>query len=225
VSAPSRPASVWAVVVAGGNGTRFGSRKQYALLGDRPVVAWALDGARRATDGVVLVLPSDDVALAGRWDADAVVAGGVRRSDSVRAGLDAVPHDAAVIVVHDAARPLATPAVWAAVIAAIGDGADAAVPTVAVTDTIKSVAPDGALVTLDRSSLVAVQTPQAFDGAALRRAHAGCPDATDDAALVEAQGGRIALVPGDPHNLKVTHPDDLLVAAALLPMTSREPKR
>jgi 2-C-methyl-D-erythritol 4-phosphate cytidylyltransferase len=220
VSAPSRPASVWAVVVAGGNGTRFGSRKQYALLGDRPVVAWALDGARRATDGVVLVLPSDDVALAGRWDADAVVAGGVRRSDSVRAGLDA-----AVIVVHDAARPLATPAVWAAVIAAIGDGADAAVPTVAVTDTIKSVAPDGALVTLDRSSLVAVQTPQAFDGAALRRAHAGCPDATDDAALVEAQGGRIALVPGDPHNLKVTHPDDLLVAAALLPMTSREPKR
>jgi 2-C-methyl-D-erythritol 4-phosphate cytidylyltransferase len=218
VPAPERQ-DVWAVVVAGGSGTRFGSKKQYALLAGRPVLDWSLDAARAACAGVVLVLPVDDTAEPDRsWDADVVVAGGVSRSDSVRAGLAAVPAAARVIAVHDAARPLAGPAIWGRAIEAVRHGADGAVPVVSVTDTIKSVGTDGALVTLDRAGLVAVQTPQAFAAHALRRAHRNGDDATDDAALVEADGGTVVLVPGHPHNLKVTHPADLLVVAALLPV-------
>jgi 2-C-methyl-D-erythritol 4-phosphate cytidylyltransferase len=210
---------VWAVVVAGGSGTRFGSKKQYALLDGRPVLAWSLEAARAACARGVLVLPADDTTEPGRpWDADVVVAGGVTRSDSVRAGLAAVPATARVIAVHDAARPLAGPAIWSRAIDAVRHGADGAVPVVAVTDTIKSVGADGAPATLDRAGLVAVQTPQAFAADALRAAHRNGDDATDDAALVEAAGGTVVLVPGHPHNLKVTHPDDLLVAAALLPV-------
>jgi 2-C-methyl-D-erythritol 4-phosphate cytidylyltransferase len=208
---------VWAVVVAGGSGTRFGAKKQYALLDGRPVLSWSLDAARRACGGVVLVLPVDDIAAGRTWDADLVVAGGVSRSDSVRAGLAAVPADVRIIAVHDAARPLAGPAIWAGAIDAVRRGADGAIPVVEVTDTIKSVGPDGVPVTLDRSGLVAVQTPQTFNAGALRSAHRPGADATDDAALVEAAGGTVVLVPGHPHNLKITHPDDLLVATALLP--------
>jgi 2-C-methyl-D-erythritol 4-phosphate cytidylyltransferase len=213
----------WAIVVAGGNGTRFGARKQYATLAGRRLVDWSLEAARRACAGVVLVLPADDLPPAtlgapSPWPADAVVAGGVKRSDSVRAGLAAVPAGVEIIAVHDAARPLAGPELWLATIAAVRRGADAAIPTIPVTDTVKSVAQDGSLVTLDRSALWAVQTPQAFAATALRQAHAGGGDATDDAALVETLGGRVVRVAGHPRNLKVTHPDDLLVAAALLPV-------
>lgn len=213
--APDRR-NVWAVVVAGGSGTRFGARKQYALLDGRPVLAWSLDAARRACSGVVLVLPADDVDAAPSWDADLVVAGGISRSDSVRAGLAAVPPGAEVIAVHDAARPLAGAAIWARAIDAVRRGADGAIPVVGVTDTIKSVGADGVPVTLDRSGLVAVQTPQTFRAEVLRSAHRRGGDATDDAALVEAGGGTVVLVPGHSRNLKITHPDDLLVAAALL---------
>jgi 2-C-methyl-D-erythritol 4-phosphate cytidylyltransferase len=205
--------SVWAIVVAGGSGSRFGSPKQFADLAGRPLVAWALEGARRACDGVVLVVPVG--CQAGPWDADRVVEGGATRSASVRAGLAAVPAGASVIAVHDAARPLARPSLWAAVLDAIAAGADGAVPACAVTDTVKEVGPDGHLVTLDRSRLVAVQTPQAFRAELLRRAHQGDRDATDDAALVEAAGGRVVLVEGPPDNVKVTSPTDLILAASL----------
>jgi 2-C-methyl-D-erythritol 4-phosphate cytidylyltransferase len=134
----------------------------------------------------------------------------------VRAGLAAVPSDADVIVVHDAARPLATADLFAAVIDAVREGADAAVPAVVVTDTVKRVDGDRVLDTPPRETLVAVQTPQAFRAAALRAAHADGGDATDDAALVEAAGGTVLTVPGDPRNLKVTTTTDLTVAAALL---------
>ena len=127
--------------------------------------------------------------------ADVVVPGGATRADSVRCGLDAVPDDAAVIVVHDAARPLASPALFAAVIAAVTDGgADGAVPGVPPSDTIKTVDESGRVTgTLDRDRLVAVQTPQAFRAAVLRRAHDGAPvaGATDDAMLVESMGGTV----------------------------------
>jgi 2-C-methyl-D-erythritol 4-phosphate cytidylyltransferase len=205
----------WAVVVAGGTGTRFGARKQYESLAGRPVVAWSLDQARRCCAGVVLVLPADDV---GRreWPADLVVAGGSSRSASVRAGLAAVPASAGIIAVHDAARPLARDSIWHATLDAVRRGADAAIPTVQVTDTIKQIQPDGSLLTLDRSRLVAVQTPQAFRASVLRQAHASGRDATDDAALVEAIGGTVVRVDGAPDNLKVTDPGDLTVAATLL---------
>jgi 2-C-methyl-D-erythritol 4-phosphate cytidylyltransferase len=203
-------------VVAGGTGSRFGAQKQFAELAGRSLVDWSLDAARSACDGVVLVVPERPEGPGRVWDADSVVTGGATRSQSVRAGLAAVPEDAGVIAVHDAARPLARTELWLAVIAAVEEGADAAIPAAPVTDTVKEVGADGRLVTLDRSRLVAVQTPQAFGAGILRQVHASSPEATDDAALVEAAGGRVVLVEGPADNLKVTSPPDLVVAAALV---------
>ena len=199
--------TVWAVVVAGGGGSRFGAPKQFAMLGGRPLVSWAVDAARGAVDGVVLVLPADR--LGAHHGADVVVAGGATRAASVRAGLAVVPDDAHIVVVHDGARPLATSALFRAVVAEVEAGAAGAVPGLAVADTLKVVV-DGAVVeTLPRAGVVAVQTPQAFRADVLRGAHAGEPDATDDAGLVEATGATVRVVPGDPRNVKVTTADDL----------------
>jgi 2-C-methyl-D-erythritol 4-phosphate cytidylyltransferase len=210
-------ATVWAVVVAGGSGQRFGQMKQFALLAERPVVEWAVAACRPSANGVVLVLPRD-AAVDVAHGADVVVEGGATRTESVRRGLAAVPEDAEVIVVHDAARPLASEALFRAVIEAVSSGgAGGAIPGVPVSDTIKVV--DGAHAvtrTLDRSTLVAVQTPQAFGAELLRRAHAAGGEATDDAALVEALGATVRVVPGDPRNLKITTPADLGTAEHLL---------
>lgn len=160
--------------------------------------------ADRCTDGVVVVVPADDA------DREGGVAGGATRSDSVRAGLASVPAHADIVCVHDAARPLASPDLYARVIDAVRAGADGAIPGVPVTDTVKVIDNDGVVVdTPDRASLVAVQTPQAFRAAALREAHEFGGEATDDAALVEAMGGRIVVVDGEPSNRKITTPDDL----------------
>lgn len=202
--------AVWSIVVAGGSGARFGDRKQYLRLGAVRVLDWSLRAAAAHTDGVVLVVPAD-VVDAAEPGADVVVAGGETRSESVRAGLAAVPDTATVIVVHDAARPVPSPAVWDRVLAAVAEGADAAVPVVPVTDTLREVG--GA--TVDRTRFVAVQTPQAFRAEALRAAHRGGPEGTDDASLVEAGGGRVVVVDGDPGNLKITTPVDLAVAELL----------
>ena len=203
-----------AIVVAAGGGERFGAPKQFLLLGSDRLVDRAVAAAGAVCDEVVLVLPAGHT-----WDGApvaAAVTGGATRADSVRAGLAAVSAGSDVIVVHDAARPLATPELFRAVIAAVRAGADAAIPAVAVTDTVKRVDADQVLDTLPRDSLVAVQTPQAFRAATLRSAHTGGADATDDAALVEAAGGTVRTVAGDPRNLKVTTATDLTVAAALL---------
>jgi 2-C-methyl-D-erythritol 4-phosphate cytidylyltransferase len=206
----------WGVVVAGGAGSRFGAPKQFADLGGRPVLAWSLGPARQACEGIVLVLPPDHLGEATPiWDADVVVSGGASRSESVRAGLAGVPGYADIVAVHDAARPLARLELWQSVIEAVAAGADAAIPATSVTDTVKEVGPDGHLVTLDRSRLVAVQTPQAFRAVVLRRVHSDGKEATDDAALVEAAGGRVVVVEGPADNIKVTAPGDLIVAAAL----------
>lgn len=179
------------------------------------MVDWSLEAARRVCAGVVLVVPADRVAGV-RPMATCVVAGGATRTASVKAGLGAVPDEAGIIVVHDAARPLASDEMWAAVVAAVRLGADAAVPCIPLADTVKQRQDDGSLVTLDRRLLVASQTPQAFSARALRAAHASGREATDDAALVEAMGGRVVEVVGDRSNLKLTGPIDLVVADALL---------
>jgi 2-C-methyl-D-erythritol 4-phosphate cytidylyltransferase len=217
---------VWSIVVAGGSGRRFGQMKQFSLLHGRPVLAWAVDACRPSSSGVVLVLPAADseatetAPTSESFGADAVVPGGATRAESVRCGLAAVPADAAVIVVHDAARPLASSTLFDAVIAAVTEGgADGAVPGVPPSDTIKAVDESGWVTsTLDRAALVAVQTPQAFRAAALRQAHAAPlpAGATDDAMLVEAAGGTVQVVPGEPGNLKITDPDDLDAAERLL---------
>ncbi len=207
--------SVWVVVVAAGSGRRFGAPKHFAPLGGRALVQWAVDAARPVADGVVLVLPADadGDAIVG---VDAVVTGGATRAASVRAGLAAVPGSAEVIVVHDGARPLASPALFRAVVDAVAAGADAAVPAVAVADTLKLVVGDTVTATVARDGLVAVQTPQAFSAAVLRRAHHAEPEATDDAGLVESLGATVRVVPGDPRNIKVTTATDLDVVRALV---------
>ena len=203
-----------AIVVAAGQGERFGAPKQFLAVGNHRLVDRAVAVAGAACDEVVLVLPEGRV-----WDGAAVaaaVAGGRTRSESVRAGLAAVASDAEIAVVHDAARPLATPELFELVIDAVRAGADAAVPALPVADTLKRVDGDRVVGTVDRDGLVAVQTPQAFRVAVLRAAHTDDADATDDAALVEAAGGTVVVVGGDPRNLKVTNVADVAVVEALL---------
>ena len=211
---PPAGGSVWVIVVAAGAGSRFGAAKQYVAVGGRRTVDRAVDAARSVADGVVLVVPvgTPRVDLPA---VDVVVDGGATRSASVRAGLAAVPDGVDVVVVHDGARPLAGAALFEAVVDRVRRGADAALPGLPVTDTVKRV--DGGVVveTLDRRALVAVQTPQAFRADVLRRAHAEGAEGTDDAALAEAVGAKVAVVPGDPRNVKLTHPVDLVVAEAL----------
>jgi 2-C-methyl-D-erythritol 4-phosphate cytidylyltransferase len=167
-----------------------------------------IDRSRRVAesvcDGVVLVVPAQDA------ERERGVGGGPTRSASVRAGLAAVPADADIVCVHDAARPLAGADLYGRVIDAVRGGADGAVPAVPVTDTIKVVTDDGTVVsTLDRGTLVAVQTPQAFRADVLRAAHASEAEATDDSALVEAIGASVVTVAGEPFNRKITDRADL----------------
>jgi 2-C-methyl-D-erythritol 4-phosphate cytidylyltransferase len=220
--------SVWAILVAAGRGERLGldHPKAFAKLGEDPLLAEPL---RRLDDSdwidaIVLVAPpgweEPSILLAeelGCGKVSACVPGGETRADSVRAGLAEVPEDAVAVLVHDAARPLLPEAVIERVLAPLGEGWDGAVPGLPVPDTLKRVDGDGTVLeTVERDSLYAVQTPQAFPADVLRRAVATGADATDCAALVEAAGGRVKVVPGDPLLLKVTTADDLAKIAAWL---------
>jgi 2-C-methyl-D-erythritol 4-phosphate cytidylyltransferase len=213
--------SVWAILVAAGRGERLGldRPKAFANLGDEPLLAEPLRRLDSCpwVDAIVIVAPpgweEPAILLAeeeGCGKVRACVAGGEERSDSVRAGLAEVADDALVILVHDAARPLVTDDVVERVLSPLSEDWDGAVPGLPVGDTLKRVAGDGGVEeTVSRGGLWAVQTPQAFAADALRRAHAGDSVATDDAALVEAVGGRIKVVEGDPRLLKVTTVSDL----------------
>jgi len=216
VPAPTQPASdrprVWTVVVAAGQSTRFGRPKLLEDLAGKRVVDHAVEAAVAASDGVTVV--SSLPAIADGLDVDSVVAGGATRSESVRAGLATIPADVEFVLVHDAARPGAGADIFAAVITALRNGADAVVPAVALVDTIKRVDGEVVVGTVDRSSLVAVQTPQGFGLSQLRAAHAAGGDATDDAGLIEVAGGKVVTVPGDANNSKITTEHDLAVARA-----------
>ncbi len=204
------------MVVAAGHGSRLGGDvpKQFLDVAGRRVVDWSLDVVTPAAAATVLVVPPGHREPVRPEGIDVrVVDGADTRSGSVRCGLaalDELASDTDIVVVHDAARPLATPALVDAVVDAVAAGADAAVPAVAVADTLKRVDADGRVVgTVDRDGLVSVQTPQAFRVGALRAAHRGAPEATDDAGLIEANGGVVVVVPGEVANRKVTVPGDL----------------
>jgi 2-C-methyl-D-erythritol 4-phosphate cytidylyltransferase len=175
-------------------------------------------------DGIVLVAPpgweEPAILLAeeeGCGKVHACVTGGETRSDSVRAGLAEVPADAVAVLVHDAARPLVSDEVVERVLAPLSEGWDGVVPGLPIGDTLKRVGSDGGVTeTVSRDGLWAVQTPQAFVAEALRRAQAGDADATDCAGLVEASGGRVKVVAGDPRLLKVTSEADLETVAGWL---------
>ena len=208
-----------AIVVAAGSGERLGADrpKAFVLLAGRPMVEWSLDALAAA--GIAEIV----VACPEGWSVEregvTCVRGGDVRSASVRNALAATSAGADVVV-HDAARPLTPPELFRACLEQLGRF-DAAIAAAPVTDTVKEVGPNNVVQrTLDRSRLWAVQTPQAFRRDALERALAVSPDmlakATDDAWLVEAQGGRVVVVESSPANIKVTTPFDLSVAAAHL---------
>ena len=219
--------SVWAVLVAAGRGERLGEArpKAFVRLGELPLLAEPLRRLDESEliDAVVLVAPPEweepAILLAeelGASKVTACVTGGESRTDSVRAGVAEVPDDVAVILVHDAARPLLPDEVIVRLLAALEDGCDGAVPVLPVTDTVKRVRDGVVDETLVRDDLVSVQTPQAFNAAALRSALAADTQGSDCASLVEANGGRIRTVEGDERLLKVTTRADLDRVAAWL---------
>jgi 2-C-methyl-D-erythritol 4-phosphate cytidylyltransferase len=224
--------SVWAVLVAAGRGERLGEDrpKAFVRLGDLPLLAEPLRRLDESqwVDGIVLVAPPEweepAILLAEEVGASKVsscVCGGATRTDSVRAGVAEVPDDAAVVVVHDAARPLLPEDVLERVIGALGEGFDGAIPGLPIVDTVKRVRAGLVVETVPRDELVTVQTPQAFVAPVLREALTAVRDdparsATDCAALVEANGGRVKVVDGDERLLKVTTRADLERVAAWL---------
>jgi 2-C-methyl-D-erythritol 4-phosphate cytidylyltransferase len=225
---PVEPRPVVAIVPAAGSGERLGAGipKAMARLAGEPILAHAVR-ALVADDRVGLVVVAAPEGLedamgevaAGSAGGVPVVAvtGGATRAGSVARALDVVPEAFDVALVHDAARCLVPVEVVTAVIDAVLAGAEAVVPGAPVVDTIRELTPDGGSRTIDRSSLRAVQTPQGFGTAVLRRAHAtGDPGSTDDAGMVEALGLPVVLVPGHPRAFKVTTAQDLLLAEAIL---------
>ena len=217
-----------ALIVAGGSGQRLGSEIPKALVnvGGRPMLQWSVRAAQSvsAISRIVLALPGDHLAQAPRGTI--AVVGGASRSESVRAALAAAGDgkEADVVVVHDAARPLVTPELFAAAIVEFErSGADALVTAVPVTDTIKQVSIEGDMrvsATLDRSRLWAVQTPQVFHRPALEWALTAPREqlarATDDASLIEQGGGIVAVMPAPTENFKITTELDMRVAEMLL---------
>ncbi len=220
--------ATWALIAAAGSGERLGidRPKAFAVLGGRPLLAESVERLDRCpfVDAIVVAAPPEweepAILLTEEIAASKVVAcvtGGATRAASVKAAFAEVPEEALVIVVHDAARPIVGDEVVERVLEPLGLGFDGAVPGLPVRDTLKLVR-DGAVVeTVDRNDLFAAQTPQAFLAPTLRRAFAGdVGSATDCASLVEAIGGRVALVEGDPRLVKVTTPSDLALVESWL---------
>jgi 2-C-methyl-D-erythritol 4-phosphate cytidylyltransferase len=219
--------SVWAVIAAAGRGERLGldRPKAFANLNGRPLLAESLERLEWSewVDSIVVAAPPDweepVILLAeelGCGKVVSVVAGGASRAASVRAGLAEIAEDAAVTLVHDAARPVLPEDVVERLMTALNEGWDGVVPALPLDDTVKRVDGDRIVETVDREGLVAAQTPQAFVWSTLHDAAAGGNDATDCASLVEARGGRIKVVPGDRRLLKVTEPADLETVALWL---------
>ena len=219
--------SVWAVIAAAGRGDRLGldRPKAFANLNGRPLLAESLERLEWSewVDSIVVAAPPDweepVILLAeelGCGKVVSVVPGGESRAASVRAGLAEVAEDAAVTLVHDAARPVLPEEVVERLMTALNEGWDGVVPALPVDDTVKRVDGDQIVETVDREGLVAAQTPQAFVWPTLRDAAAPGGEATDCATLVEARGGRVKVVPGDRRLLKVTEPADLETVALWL---------
>jgi 2-C-methyl-D-erythritol 4-phosphate cytidylyltransferase len=217
--------STWAILAAAGSGERLGADrpKAFVALGELPLLATSMERLDESDwiDAIVVAAPpgweEPSILLAeeiGAGKVSTVVPGGATRAESVRLALAEVPGDAVAVLVHDAARPLVDDEVVGRVLTPLAEGWDGVVPALSIADTVKRVDGDRVLETLDRDDLVAVQTPQAFVADTLRRAVAGGGDATDCAGLVEAAGGRIRWVEGDPRLLKVTTKADLERVAA-----------
>jgi 2-C-methyl-D-erythritol 4-phosphate cytidylyltransferase len=223
--------SVWAVLAAAGRGERLGSErpKAFARLGGRPLLAESLERLESSgwIEFIVIAAPAEweepAILLAeelGAGKVSSVVTGGAARSESVREALAEVADDAAVVLVHDAARPWLPEEVIERVLAPLSDDWDGVVPGLPLSDTVKRVEGYRVVETLPRNELVAVQTPQAFIASVLREALSGdVSSASDCASLVESRGGRVKVVDGDPRLLKVTSGEDVALVESWLAET------
>ncbi len=204
---------VWAIVLAGGRGLRYGRLKQLDDLAGSRLVDHTVAAARRTCDRVALVLPSGV-----DWDGepvDALAVGGDHQSESLRAGLAVVPAEAGVLVLADPAHPLAADRIFTEVVEAVRAGADGAVPVVPLLEVVQRVR-DGVVVdTLPKQDAVVTQSPQAFRADVLRAAHADAPRPVENSGMLAALGHRVVTVPGDPANLHVASPEDLTVVRRL----------
>jgi 2-C-methyl-D-erythritol 4-phosphate cytidylyltransferase len=205
---------VWAVVLAGGAARRFGNRpKQFEPVGGVRMVDRTVAAARRTCDGVALVLPPGQ-----EWagdPVDALAEGGDHQSESLRAGLATLPADVAIVVVADPAHPLASDALFRAVIAAVRDGADGAVPVVPILEVVQRVHDGRVVETLPKDDLVLTQTPQAFRGDVLRAVHDDRPRPVENSGLLVARGYRVVTIAGEASNVHVTTRPELAIAESL----------
>jgi 2-C-methyl-D-erythritol 4-phosphate cytidylyltransferase len=218
--------SVWALIAAAGRGERLGldRPKAFANLRDRPLLAESLERLEGSDwiDSIVVAAPPEweepVILLAEELGCGKVVeavTGGATRAASVAAAVAVVPQDAAVVLVHDAARPVLAEEVIEGVLTALNEGWDGAIPVLPLSDTVKRVESDRVVETVAREGLALAQTPQAFVAPVLRAALSN-DEATDCSALVEARGGRIKAVSGDPRLIKVTEPADLAAVERFL---------
>ena len=211
--------SISAIIAAAGSGERFGAGIPKALiqLADRTLLEHAVSSLAPVADQIIVTAPAGFEKQISELlgDGIVVVTGGATRSASVRNGLAVATGD--YVLVHDAARALASTDLATRVIAQLHNGEVAVVPALAVVDTIKVTNSDGFVVsTPDRATLVSIQTPQGFKTSALRDAHASASEATDDAALIEAAGGQVKVIRGEERAIKITTPADLNTALSHL---------
>jgi 2-C-methyl-D-erythritol 4-phosphate cytidylyltransferase/2-C-methyl-D-erythritol 2,4-cyclodiphosphate synthase len=213
-----------AIIVAAGSGSRLGGAtpKQFLTLGGKPMLLWSVEAMLQCKNvaTIVVVAPPGEEnrvrsLLPHAWHLH-VIPGGATRTDSVRAGLDALaPINPACVLIHDAARPGLTPAIVDDLMAALAT-ADAAAPALPLADALKSTA-NNTVRSISRDNVMRVQTPQAFRWSVISNAFAGSPDpAVDDLALVEAAGAKVILTPGSLQLMKITYPEDLAVAEKLI---------
>ena len=221
-----RPMEASAIIVAGGSGSRFGTKKQFINLGGVPILrktALCFDSHPFITH-IVIVVPAEDIdhvgkILVGLNTPLEVTAGGATRQESVYNGLQ-VATSADVVLIHDGVRPLVSQSLISRVLAGIGDN-DACIPGIAAADTLKKVEGQFVVKTIPREHVYQIQTPQAFNRASILKAHTlarshNIGNFTDDSALIENSGGKVGLVSGDPFNIKITLKEDIYIAEAIL---------
>ena len=222
--------TVSTVIVAGGSGSRFGQKKQFISLGGIPLLVKtvACFDEHPSIEHIIVVVPQADVAnteklLRPLKTHHTVVAGGPTRPVSVLNGLRQATHSR-ICLIHDGVRPFVSPALIHRVIAGI-EGFEACIPGLPVTDTLKEVAGHTVAKTIPRQNIYQIQTPQAFFTTSILAAHmkaAGQSDVpTDDSMLIEATGGAVHLVDGDPYNIKITLPEDMIFAEAIHALQDR----
>ncbi len=224
---------VGVVIVAGGSGKRLGGAtpKQYQILGQQPMLIHSINRFSKAIPlaKIVVVVAEDRVAywnnLSARFTVarHKVVSGGTERFDSVKAGIEALGEDVDIITVHDGARPFcSTELIKRCVDSALSSGS--AIPAIEISDSVREMTDNGDSRSLQRSKLRAVQTPQVFDAALLRRGYMQCYKSTftDESSIIESLGERVWLCDGDRQNIKITTSEDMLLAELILQKIEQE---